>query len=85
MLSSTLPGPGRATTQLNLSSDEFLPPCSPQFWSSGSAARMQPRLGLAGIPRSPGREQAGRLPEQARQHLGEPIHHAPLPLPQNST
>ena len=43
-----------AATQLNLSSDEFLPPCSSQFWSSGAAASMQPRLGLAGIPRSPG-------------------------------
>ena len=54
VLSSTLLGPGRATTQLNLSANEFLAPCPSQFWSAGSAASMQPRLGLAGIPRSPG-------------------------------
>ena len=52
VLSSTLLGPGRATTQLNLSASEFLAPCPAQFWSAGSAASMQPRL--AGIPRSPG-------------------------------
>jgi hypothetical protein len=54
VLSSTLLGPGRATTQLNLSANEFLAPCPSQFWSAGSAASMQPRLGRAGIPRSPG-------------------------------
>jgi hypothetical protein len=54
VLSSTLLGPGRATSQLNLSANEFLAPCPSQFWSAGSAASMQPRLGLAGIPRSPG-------------------------------
>jgi hypothetical protein len=53
VLSSTLLGPGRATTQLNLSASEFLAPCPSRFWSAGSAASMQPRLGLAGIPRSP--------------------------------
>jgi hypothetical protein len=53
VLWSTLLGPGRATTALNLGGGEELQACSPQWWSSGPAGEMQPRLGLAGIPQSP--------------------------------
>ncbi len=54
VLWSTLLGPGRATTALNLGGGEQLQPCSPAWWSPGRANVSQPRLGLAGIPQSPG-------------------------------
>jgi hypothetical protein len=54
VLSSTLLGQGRARAALDLGGGEELQPCSPQWWSAGSARALQPRLGLAGIPRSPG-------------------------------
>jgi hypothetical protein len=38
----------------DLGGGEELQPCSPQRWSAGSAGTLQPRLGRAGIPRSPG-------------------------------
>ena len=53
VLWSTLLGPGRATTPLNLGGGEELQPCSPRWWSPGPVNPTQPRLGLAGIPRSP--------------------------------
>lgn len=54
VLWSTLLGPGRATTPLDLGGGEELQPCSPRWWSPGPGGAMQPRLGEAGIPRSPG-------------------------------
>jgi len=52
VLWSTLLGPGRATSFLNLRGGEGLQPCSPQWWSPGPMDATQPRLGLAGIPQS---------------------------------
>ena len=52
VLWSTLLGPGRATTDLQLGGGYFVPPCSPRWWSAGPI--MQPHLGAAGIPQSPG-------------------------------
>jgi hypothetical protein len=52
VLSSTLLGPRRATTDLQLGGGYFVPACSPRWWSSGSA--MDPHLGVAGISHSPG-------------------------------
>jgi hypothetical protein len=54
VLRSTLLGSGRATTGLNLGEGGFLQSCSPRWWSSGPVVPTQPRLGLAGIPQSPG-------------------------------
>jgi hypothetical protein len=54
VLGSTLLGPGRATTPLDLGGGEQLQSCSPQWWSPGPVDATQPRLGLAGIPQSPG-------------------------------
>ena len=54
VLWSTLLGPGRATTSLDLGGGEELQPCSSGWWSPGPVDATQPRLGLAGIPRSPG-------------------------------
>ena len=54
VLWSTLLGPGRATSFLNLRGGEGLQPCSPQWWSPGPMDATQPRLSLAGIPQSPG-------------------------------
>ena len=54
VLSSTLLGQGQATAALDLGGGEELQPCSPRWWSAGSAGALQPRLGLAGIPRSAG-------------------------------
>ena len=53
VLGSTLLGPGRATTPLDLGGGEQLQPCSPQWWSPGPVDATQPRWGLAGIPQSP--------------------------------
>ena len=53
VLWSTLLGSGRATTFLSLGSSG-LQPCSSQWWAASKAAPTQPRLDLAGIPRSPG-------------------------------
>jgi hypothetical protein len=55
VLWNTLLCPGRATTPLSLGGGEQLPPCSPGWWSSGPVTATQPRLGLAGIPQSPGK------------------------------
>jgi len=52
VLWSTLLGPGRATTDLQLGGGYFVPPCSPRWWSPGPI--MEPHLGAAGIPQSPG-------------------------------
>jgi hypothetical protein len=54
VLSSTLLGRGRARAALDLGGGEELQPCSPQWWSAGSAGVLQPRLGRAGVPRSAG-------------------------------
>ena len=54
VLWGSLLGPGRATTGLNLGGSVFLQPCSPRWWSPGPVNATQPRLGLAGIPQSPG-------------------------------
>jgi hypothetical protein len=55
VLWSTLLGPGRATTPLSLGGGEQLAPCSPRWWAPGPVSpAVGPRLGLAGIPRSPG-------------------------------
>jgi len=53
VLGSSLIGPGRATTALNLGAGAFLQPCETSWWSAGPVNAQQPRLGLAGIPRSP--------------------------------
>lgn len=53
VLWSTLLGPGRATTYLDLGAGLGLQPCSPGWWKAGPVTDQQPRLGLAGIPRSP--------------------------------
>jgi hypothetical protein len=53
VLWSTLLGPGRATSSLGLGGGEGVQPCSPSWWSAGPVTVTQPRLGLAGIPRSP--------------------------------
>jgi hypothetical protein len=53
VLWSTLLGPGRATTALDLGAGEQMQPCQSQWWSAGPVDAKQPRLGLAGIPRSP--------------------------------
>jgi hypothetical protein len=53
VLWSTLLGPGRASTALDLGAGAQLPPCQPQWWSPGPLNASQPRFGLAGIPRSP--------------------------------
>jgi hypothetical protein len=55
VLWSTLLGPGRATTPLDLGGGEELQPCSPRWWSPGPMDATQPRLGEAGIPRAPGK------------------------------
>jgi hypothetical protein len=49
VLSSTLLGPGRATTRLNLGASGWMP-CWRQLWSARSTDPMQPHLALAGIP-----------------------------------
>jgi len=47
--------PVRATTALGLGGGEYLEPCSSRWWTPGPvSAAFGPRLGLAGIPRSPG-------------------------------
>lgn len=53
VLWSSLLGPGRATTALDLGGGEQLQPCAPSWWSPGPVNANQPRLGLAGILRSP--------------------------------
>jgi hypothetical protein len=53
VLWSSLLGAGRATTALNLGGGAELQPCSPSWWAPGPVTPRQPRLGLAGIPRSP--------------------------------
>ncbi len=53
VLWSTLLGPGRATTALDLGAGAQLQPCSPSWWAAGPVNPRQPRLALAGIPRSP--------------------------------
>jgi hypothetical protein len=53
VLWSSLLGPGRATTALDLGGGAELGPCSPSWWAAGPVTPRQPRLGLAGIPRSP--------------------------------
>lgn len=53
VLGSSLIGPGRATTALNLGGGAQLQPCEASWWSAGPVNARQPRLGLAGIPRSP--------------------------------
>lgn len=53
VLWSSLQGPGRATTTLDLGGGAELEPCSPSWWAAGPVTPRQPRLGLAGIPRSP--------------------------------
>ena len=52
VLSSTLLGPGRATTGLQLGGGYYVQACSPSWWSAGSV--MDPHLGAAGISQSPG-------------------------------
>lgn len=54
VLSSTLLGPGRAKTDLNLGGGYFVPPCTNDMWSPASAGAMEPHFGVAGIPQSPG-------------------------------
>jgi hypothetical protein len=51
-LSSTLLGPGRATTDLELGGHYFVPPCTNNMWSSSTGA-INPHFGAAGIPQSP--------------------------------
>jgi hypothetical protein len=51
VLSSTLLGPGRATTDLQLGGGYYVLPCSPRWWSSGSI--WAPHLGTAGISQPP--------------------------------
>jgi hypothetical protein len=53
VLWSSLLGAGRATSVLDLGGGAELQPCSPSWWSAGPVTPKQPRLGLAGIPRSP--------------------------------
>lgn len=53
VLWSTLLGPGRATTALDLGAGAQVQPCESQWWSPGPLNGKQPRLGLAGIPQSP--------------------------------
>ena len=53
VLWSSLLGAGRATSVLDLGGGAELQPCSPSWWSAGPVTPRQPRLGLAGIPRSP--------------------------------
>lgn len=50
---STLLGPSRATAPLSMGGGEVLQPCSRSWWSA-RPGYMQPRLGAAGIPESPG-------------------------------
>lgn len=53
VLWSSLLGAGRTTTALDLGGGTELQPCSPSWWAAGPVTPKQPRLGLAGIPRSP--------------------------------
>ena len=54
VLWSTLLGSGRATAALSLGGGEDVQPCLPSWWrAAGPVTVTQPRLGLAGIPRSP--------------------------------
>jgi hypothetical protein len=53
VLSSSILGPGRATTDLAVGGSESIEACSSRWWSAGPAGPGQPRLGLAGIPRLP--------------------------------
>jgi hypothetical protein len=53
VLWSTLLGSGRAAASLSLGGGEEVQPCLPSWWSAGPVTVTQPRLGLAGIPRSP--------------------------------
>lgn len=53
VLWSTLLGPGRAASALDLGGGAQLQPCEASWWSPGPVTGQQPRLGLAGIPRSP--------------------------------
>jgi hypothetical protein len=53
VLGSSLIGPGRATSALGLGGGAELQACSPGWWAAGPVTARQPRLGLAGIPRSP--------------------------------
>ena len=53
VLWSGLLGAGRATTALGLGGGAELQPCSPSWWAAGPVTPKQPRLALAGIPRSP--------------------------------
>lgn len=52
-LSSSLLGPGRATSFLRLGASG-LQPCWPQLWSANSPGPRQPHLNWAGIPQSAG-------------------------------
>ncbi len=47
-LSSTLLGPGRASTELQLGGHSFVPPCTNDMWSS-STGMIQPHFAAAGI------------------------------------
>ena len=53
VLWSTLLGSGGATAALSLGGGEDVQPCLPGWWAAGPVTVTQPRLGLAGIPRSP--------------------------------
>jgi hypothetical protein len=50
VLTSSLLGPGRARTDLNLGGNYFVQPCLDQWWSPGPIDGKQPRLSLANIP-----------------------------------
>ena len=53
MLTSSLLGPGRAPTDLDLGGHYFVQPCQAQWWSPGPVDGSQPRLSLANIPEFP--------------------------------
>jgi len=50
VLTSSLLGPGRARTDLDLGGHYFVQPCLDQWWSPGPVDGKQPRLSLANIP-----------------------------------
>jgi hypothetical protein len=50
-LSSTLLGPGRARTELQLGGNYFVPPCTGDMWSASTGV-MNPHFGAAGIRQS---------------------------------
>jgi len=53
VLSSTLLGSGRATTNLDLGGNEYLQPCDPSWWH-GPITPTHPNLSVAGIDQSGG-------------------------------